>query len=51
MTISSQEEVVRLITKIKLLLVNNKYDFVPRKVNMEALTELGWTIDYFLKII
>lgn len=49
MVISSPDKVVRYLFQVKQLLVANKFDFVPRKVNMEVLTKLGWTIDYFFK--
>ena len=49
MTVSSQDEVVFYLAKVKRLLADNKYDFVPRKVNLEALAELGWALDYFFK--
>lgn len=47
MTVSSQKEVVLYLSEVKQLLANDKYDFVPRKANIEALTELGWTTNYF----
>ncbi|WP_061214854.1 hypothetical protein [Syntrophomonas wolfei] len=47
MAITTQEKVVLYLMKVKQLLVKEQYDFVPRKVNIGALTELGWTIEYF----
>ena len=34
------------LIKIKKLLSSGKYDFVPRKKNLESLSMLGFTIDY-----
>lgn len=34
------------LIKIKKLLSSGKYDFVPRKKNLDSLSTLGFTIDY-----
>ena len=49
MAITTQQKVVLYLMKVKQLLVKDQYDFVPRKVNIGALAELGWTIEYFFK--
>ncbi len=37
-------EISSFLTQVKTLLSNGKYDFVPRRKNMQALAQYGLTI-------
>lgn len=40
----SEEEVVSFLTEVKRLITEGRWDFIPRKKNLEGLTKLGLTI-------
>ena len=41
---ASTEEIILFLERAKMLMIAGKYDFVPRRKNMQALAQYGLTI-------